>query len=40
MGAALESPVGEVVSEPIIIRWQQQTPLKIILLLIYKNEKL
>ena len=40
MGAALESPVGEVVGVPITIRWQQQTPLKIILLVIYKNEKL
>ena len=42
MGAALGSPVGEVVSVPITIRWQQQTPLKMLLLLSlydFKTEK-
>ena len=32
MGAALGSLVGEVVGVPITIRWQQQTPLKMLLL--------
>ena len=34
MGAALGSPVGEVVSVPITIRWQQQTPLKTLLFML------
>ena len=36
MGAALESLVDEVVRVPTTIRWQQQTPLKTILLLFLK----